>query len=221
MRALALMLALALAGCAVGSDREARAPFLRAVLDATRGAVGRGPVPVDARDVIDAAFLDAAGGPVLLAVPRLTDTGNTLIPVARNRGTVQWTDIAGAGLLTRDGVLVGTRGLGHDMMGADASATRAALRMGGGARLPRVEHRLTPDNRSVRLHYLCDVVPVGREVLRFYGPIHATTIYEERCLGEGPPLRNRYWVDGGGVVRRQAVAVSPEVGILDIDLLRD
>ena len=184
------------------------------------GLVRRAPEGEDARDVMTAARLDAAGVPVLLAVVRSVDQGNTLIPLAANLGTVQWTDAAGGGLLTRDGLLVGTRGLGNDLLTAEVGAVRAALRAGGRRGVPRVETRLRPDNVTIRQRYVCDVVPVGRETLEHYGLSFATTVYEERCDGDRVGTPNRYWVDAGGAVRRQEVRVSKRAGILEISLLR-
>ena len=174
----------------------------------------------DARDVMTAERLDTAGSPVLLAVTRSVDQGNTLIPISANRGTVQWTDIAGGGLLTRGGVLVGTRGLGHDLLTADAAGLRAALAAGGGTRVNRIETHLRADNVQIRRQYLCDVMPVGRDTLSFYGSTFEAVVYEERCRGEGETRVNRYWLDGGGVVRRQEVVVSDEAGVLELSLLR-
>jgi len=211
-----------LAGCQLTND-ERETPTLG---DASRAIVanllGRGAETIDARDAITPAILAQVGTPVLLIVQRDVDQGVTLVPAGVGAdGTVQWRDATGAGLLTRGGVLVGTRGIGFDLLTVDARGTRAALAAGGGRDVLRVERHLRSDDVIVTRDYLCDVVAVDRQVLAFYGRNYPTAIFEERCAGEGPSFVNRYWVGGDGAVRRSEVLVSPEAGVLELNLLRD
>ena len=82
----AILLAATVAGCSNETAEEDRAPILDAVL---ARIIARSPDVPDARDVVTAQALEAAGVPVLLSVPRRTGQGTTLIPVAANLGTVQ------------------------------------------------------------------------------------------------------------------------------------
>lgn len=206
---------LVLTGCGNDPDRSGL-PAIKVVRDAFGGK----PAGQDARDTITAAQIDGAGVPVLLAVQRKVDEGNTLIPVATNLGTVQWTDIAGGGLLTRSGVLVGTRGLGNDLLNADISGLLAALRAGGGRGAPRLELRLRADNVVERTRYSCDVVRVGRERLEYLGRAFETDRFEERCQDGPAAVVNRYWIDDSGKIRQQEVMVSPQAGVMSLSLLR-
>jgi hypothetical protein len=213
--AFAALAGVALAGC--GNDPE-RASF--AAFDLVRDSIGGRPAGPDARETVTAEQVDAAGTPVLLAVAREADLGSTLVPVAANLGTVQWVDIAGGGLLTREGVLVGTRGLGPDLLNADISGLLAALRVGGGQAVPRLELRLRPDNVVERTRYSCDIVRVGRERLTYLGRSFDTDRFEERCRNGADSVVNRYWIDDSGQLRQQEVLVSPQFGIMDLSLLR-
>lgn len=217
-----VLAALALAGLAAcGNDPERTGiPAVQVVRDAL--AQGRAPAGSDARETITAAEIDAAASAVLLAVSREDDRGSTLIPLAANLGVVQWTDVAGGGLLTRDGVLVGTRGLGHDLLQADVSGLLAALRAGGTRDVPRLELRLRPDNVVERTRWVCDVVRAGREriALAIVDRAVDTDRFEERCRSGEATLVNRYWIDDSGRIRRQDVVVGPEFGVLELSLLR-
>ena len=219
-----------LAACIEGGTRE---PFetvtagdaLRAAVASRVGGGGAAEAEsqaVDARRVLSAAVLAQVDKPVLLAIVREADRGVAMAPVGVGAdGTVQWRDGTGAGLLLRGGVLVGTRGLGFDLLTVDDAGLRAALGAGGGRDVPRVERRLRGDNVVVAERLFCDVVAVGRERLDYYGRSHATTRFEERCAGDESAFVNTYWLGTAGLIRRQAVRVGPRAGVLETVVLRE
>jgi hypothetical protein len=143
-----------------------------------------------------------------------------LVPVSTGAdGTVQWRDAGGAGLLMRSGVLVGTRGLGFDLLTVDARGLRSALGQGGGSGVTRVERRLRGDNSVETLSFTCDIVSIGRERLALFGTNYETSHYEERCSGPYDFV-NQYWV-GSGIIRKSEVFVSREAGIIELSVLKD
>jgi hypothetical protein len=224
-RPLARLLAAALLGtlAACGGGTGPGADPERPVFDAlsARLGLGGGEEAPDAREVLTPARIARARTPVILLVVEATDTGLTLIPAAANRGTVQWRDVSGGGLLRRDGILVGTRGFGFDLHTADVAPLAAALRAGGGRGVERVNRYIDGQNRIVAVQYLCSVTPLRRETLDIYGRAFATTVYEEACIGDGPGFVNEYWLDAGGTVRRSRELIHPESGVARIDLLRE
>lgn len=214
-----------LAACSGGTNAEQQMSGGAAKVAATRilgslpGLGAASPTP-DARQVLTPALLNGSSTPVLLIVLMQVDTGLTMIPSAANLGAEQWRDRGSGAILRRDGILVGTRGLGHDLLSADVSALARALRNGGGEDVLRINRVLNGENQVVATQYLCRVAATGRETLEFYGVRHATTIYAEECTGDGPAFANRYWVDSSGIVRRSQERISEELGVLDIQLLR-
>ncbi|KIT17004.1 YjbF family lipoprotein [Jannaschia aquimarina] len=220
-RLLAILSFAVLAGC--GSEREPGG-----LIDLTTSSLGTliglgSPEPEsDVRPLLSPAFLEQVGKPVLLVVDVNRDQAAGFTPVATGVGNVvQWRDGSGIGVLLRSGILVGTRGLGFDLLTADVDGLIGALGRGGGEDVLRVERRLRGDSTIEVRDYLCDVVPVGSETIEFYGQSWRTSLYEERCVGEGQALTNRYWVDTTGAVRRQQVEVSDELGRFDLSLLRN
>ncbi|CUH40725.1 hypothetical protein JSE7799_03460 [Jannaschia seosinensis] len=217
-----LAAALALAGCSSEPDRGDDSALTVAFRTIAQRISGTGPV--DVRETLTAEQIAASRASLILVVVERTDRGLTLAPVAANRGTVQWTDAEGGGLLTRDGILVGTRGFGFDLLTVDAAPLRRALASGSGTDLLRIERVLGGEGVVLREDYLCDLTPVGSEVLDFYGTRYATRILEERCVPVEPggaEFVNRYWLDQEGVVRRSKQRVTPEIGFLRIDRLAD
>lgn len=209
-------LLLALAGC--GSDDLPESP-LGTAARTVGGLVLPGDPAPDARAVLTPEALAASPTAVMLLVTERTDRGLTLVPLSVNRGTEQWTDADGGGILRRHGILVGTRGLGFDLLTADVDGLARALRAGGGRDVLRVNRHLRGDDRIAVRRYLCDVVAVGSETLAFYGRSVRTTVWEERCQGEEDAFVNRYWRENDGTVRRSRERVSPEVGHVDLSLL--
>ncbi len=223
IRGLTLLLcAAALSACSITSSN---APDSAADLgiDALTNIILPDDPPPDAREVLTPEAIARSPTSALLVVVEQSDRGLSVVPIAANRGTVQWLDGSGGGLFTRDGVLVGTRGLGFDLMTADVAALRAALPRGGGSDLLRVNRHLDGTNQMIAERYLCDLVSEGGETLSFYGRSFATTRLSERCMpvDGGPAFTNNFWVERDGTIRRSRVFVSPEIGSLRIDLIAD
>lgn len=216
----AVFVSLALAGCQISNEEEAGPTFGQTARAVLAKQFGQAPEIPDARKIITAELLAQSPDPILLIVQKKQDTAGVLVPVSTGAdGTVQWRDAGGAGLLMRDGVLVGTRGIGFDLLTVDARGLRAALGQGGGQDIARTERRLRGDSTVETLDFLCDVVPTGRETLSLYGRGYVTSRYEERCSGD-VDFVNRYWV-GGGIIRKSEVFVSPEAGVLELTVLKN
>jgi hypothetical protein len=221
-RTLAALSLAALAACSGGTGNQSGdAPVLlqaaRAKLAELAGGGEAGP---DARAVLTPALVAGSPTPLILMLVEETDTALTLVPRASNRGTVQWRDVGGGGILRRDGILVGTRGFGFDLHTADIAPLAAALRRGGGEGVERINRYIDGQNQIVAVQFLCSVRPLGGAVLERYGTRRATTVFEEDCEGAGVGgFVNRYWIDSRGVVQRTQELIHPRSGAVTIDLL--
>lgn len=216
--ALALAAAALLSAC---GNENAPGGLFSVIGDKVAAQVAGGAPPVDARVELTPARLAAQRNSILLVVVDRTDSGYTVLPIAANLGTIQWIDETGGGLLTRDGVLVGTRGFGFDLLQADVGPIRAALRAGGGTGLVRVEHRLNGAGEPVRERFVCTLSPQGAETLTFFGTAYPTRRYEERCAGDARAPVNRYWLDADGGVRKSVVDLGPVLGTLQLSRIVD
>ncbi|CTQ49421.1 YjbF family lipoprotein [Jannaschia donghaensis] len=180
------------------------------------GVVGGAEPVADARSVLTSDLIAASPGSLLLVVQEDGDNGFVVAPVSSNRGTLQWQTLDGTALLQRNGVLVGTRGFGFDLMTADIEPLAAALVQGGGRDLRRV-NRVLVAGRMVALEYFCTVTPRGVETLASFGRTFRTTRYDESCAGaDGDSFTNSYWLSANGAVRRSRERVSPQIGMFDI-----
>ncbi|MEM8848493.1 MAG: YjbF family lipoprotein [Pseudomonadota bacterium] len=214
-RLMGLGLAAAVAACS--STPNVETPF--DILAGTVGGVVNPPETVDARDVLTPELIASSPTSALLAVSQQLDVGYTLIPQAINGNTVQWIDPSGGGLIRRDGLLVGTRGLGFDLFTADLADLSRALRAGGARDARRVERILEGDNQIRAFTYYCDVVPMGPQLLNIYGRQDTTMLFEERCAGDEAAFTNRYWLRQDGLIVRSVERVSAEYGALELTLI--
>ncbi|PQO24186.1 hypothetical protein C2I36_03655 [Rhodobacteraceae bacterium WD3A24] len=142
--------------------------------------------------------LEGVTDPVLLAVIPARDATATLGRIGVNGNVETWSTTDNTTLALRDGILVATRNLGHDLMSVDASRTRALISAGRGGAATRVHRRLGGDRATLVRRYRCVVRPGPAETLESLGQSRPTRRFEERCSGEGQEFVNIYWRERAG-----------------------
>ena len=152
---------------------------------------------------------DGAASQMQVRIPaRGADTRVTL--VARNDDVETWLAVDNISVSFRQGVLVATRGLGHDLMGAGAETTLDALAGQGDEIYRRQMRYLTGDHRTTYLNAGCSMASVGAET---FGALRLQR-HEESCQARDHLFTNIFWTDGTGRIVRSQQWVSPEVGFL-------
>ena len=110
-------------------------------------------------------------------------------------------------LILRNGMLVGTRGLGHDLSVAEPG-TEGLIRAGASGSGTRVMRYFAGDGVERPLQFACTVGA---------GPRPGVTV--ESCEGHGTSFQNSYMVGGGQIaVSRQWI--GPDLGYVTIQVLR-
>lgn len=175
-----------LAACAPTSDQAA----LRALFDAEQ-----------------VAQLDV---PVLLLTT--DDSATALIAGPKTDAVRRWHSRDGQQLSEIAGVLIATRGLGHDLMAADAGG---ALHAGTG---PYARHWTHLDGRLqlVRRDAECQLAFQGTQ--RHQAPLETplVQVFVETC-GGSDPIRNTYHIGADGVVWWSRQWVSDQVGMVTLE----
>ena len=157
------------------------------------------------------------GSEFLRLLARRDDDGPGTVAVWRASDNTQ--------VVLRNGVLVGTRGIGGDIISAEADGTIAAVtgaREGGGARRYFLSDGGYADKELVMS---CDIRPLGSEVTQIANLRFDTVHLRERCIG-GPDdaitIVNHYWVQpGSGIVRRSQQWAGPYSGQFEFLLLKN
>lgn len=139
----------------------------------------------------------------------------TLAPVARNGDVTVWQTRDGITLSFRDGLLIGTRGLGDDLMSADVEGTRAMLRAPATDLYHlHVRTYLGGEDQTLYRRYHC------RETGRADsdpGMAGETRRIEMTCAGPDGALTNIYWIDPSGGIVRSRQWISPAVGYMEAE----
>ncbi len=213
---LVLLAGLAVAGC---SNRKEGGSLLSGL---RQGAAAMLSAPAPARLVgptLRRASIEASKKPfIYVAIP--AGKKDAILGVAgRNGAVTTYATADGSTVSLRDGILVATRGLGHDLMSARMPSL-ARLRMARGPVTVELYHLgLNDQTRAQR--YSCDLADHGADPVTVVQKRYATRRVTLTCAGgDGPGFVNDYWIDSKGVIWKSHQWVSPLPGYLDIALLR-
>jgi len=103
----------------------------------------------------DVAATDSDGPVLLVEIPKL-DAVASLVIAARNGGAITWIDPSGVSLVTQDGIVISTRGLGNDLMIVDITGIARALN-GGAPKFSRLHRYLDGEGQLGRRTFDCDL----------------------------------------------------------------
>lgn len=226
--AVMLAAAVALSGCTSKGEGEGSAALAAgtqvfAAIKAKRASKGKAPFFKPTAKQLDNTKIPA------LQINLLTRGGSELLKRVTQRndrefGTVAvWRSSDGAQIFLRNGVVVGTRGIGGDIISADAGSTIRAIsgaRAGSGERRYFVSDGAYSD-REVVLR--CDIASLGTGTTQVVHRAYTTVHLRETCVGgAGNRTRiiNDYWVQpSNGTVRRSKQWVGPLSGYFELILL--
>ncbi|WP_134679686.1 YjbF family lipoprotein [Paracoccus ravus] len=147
-------------------------------------------------------------GPLILVGLESRNTTQVLAMVGENAGQRTYMTKNEQALILRDGMLVGTRGLGHDLSVAELAASSSLIRSGQSGQTKRVMRYWTGDGLESPLRLDCTVGA---------GPKPGVIL--ESCENGPLKIQNNYIVQGGRVtVSRQWI--GPNLGYATIQELR-
>jgi len=130
--------------------------------------------------------------------------------VAVNKDVETWMAVDNISLSFRQGVLVASRGLGFDLMGADAQGTLNAF-SGQGEEVYRRQMRyLSGDNHSTYLMAGCRMKTIGIEVI----DTQRLQRLEETCKARQNDFTNIFWLNETGDIVQFKQWLSPETGYI-------
>lgn len=178
---------------------------------------GRAPAAAPAAPVVD--ITKAPPGEVLLVTIMSRNAVAPLTKTAQNGTTVTWISPGRVSLTLQDGIVIATRGLNEDLMGADITGVRAALSAGGGS-ANRTHSYVNSEDQIQLREVACVITRDGPEPVATVTGARDAVKYTEACRGKAIAFTNVYWldpVDGSLVQSRQAIA--PSTGFLQINPL--
>lgn len=147
-------------------------------------------------------------GPLILVNLERTNTTQVLAMTGENAGQRTYMTENEQALILRNGMLAGTRGLGHDLSVAEMAQSAALIRAGQSGQARRVMRYWTGDGLESPLTLDCTV-----------GPGPKAGVILESCKKGALEFQNNYLVQGGRVtVSRQWI--GPNLGYATIQELR-
>ena len=164
------------------------------------------------------AELEKAGKPIL-RVSSKTLGQTSLLTVLDAKGDVlTWKTRDGATFSQRSGVLIQTRGLGADLMSAEAPSVGQLMRPGTSYR--RIYYFLGDDDQGTRRTYDCTTTIVGKESIEIMGRSYNATHVSETCERPLGKLNNDYWIEGASI-RQSRQWVSGAIGYVEFQRVID
>ncbi|UWQ01870.1 YjbF family lipoprotein [Aliiroseovarius crassostreae] len=227
--AVAAVAVLGLSAC--GSDKSVTqvpriaAEYTKSIGVAIKGKLGgktpqAAPAPkLDHQALINAA-LKATPGPIAF-VTRKSGAIAAMSPVQSNAGADTWMSAGKLAIVFKDGMIIGTRGFGDDLMASDLGRARSAIKARGQARYSRTYEHLNGLGQTTRFKAQCDL-SVEKHMRVAVGEIDRnTTLMKEQCrYSGGLSFDNRYWVDAAGRIVQSHQWISQGAGHLLVQPLR-
>lgn len=170
------------------------------------------------------SLLDGLSTPSLEVIS--TKRGQTayLIPTQVRKGNstvVVWSTGGNNQVILRDGILIGTRGLGNDIASADVTPALNAVRTQDSSAGQRVMYFRNDLNGVDRMSLSCEVHNLGAESLEIVGRNFPTVHLREDCSNGSGQFANHYWVDRrDGTVWQSRQWGGTASGYFDLRLLK-
>ena len=170
-----------------------------------------------AAPAISPEIANAGPGNILLVTLRARDLVAPMIRTATNGTRVTWKSDSDLAMTFDDGILVSTRGLGDDLMGADAPGLRQAILNGQGTTTRRQSY-LNSLDQIVTHDLTCQVSTSGvEETALLTGPAQLKKVVES-CQSPRLVFENSYWLRGGKIIK-SSQAISASQGFISVEQL--
>lgn len=224
---LALLALLALAACGNDPRRQGTFAVAQSVAASTVGPLlglrGEQPAPAAGTPAEIAAILpQLPAGPVLrFEVPKVEQSAIAFV-AGSNGGSTTFATVTGQTITTRAQVVTATRGFAWDIMSSATNGATDLIRGRRSGTVDRIYRYLDTSDDEVETVARCAIAPAGGETITLAsGDRYATTRMRESCTTPGGSFTNLYWVTAGGAIPRSHQWISPEVGLIEIEVIRN
>ena len=155
------------------------------------------------------------------------DDGNQSLLVlgTDSGGELLWTSAAHVVIVTRQGRIVRTLGLGHDLAGMTTRDERALPAPAAAVQAPFTSTRLEdfPERGLYGVLVSCRAQMVGRQSIKILGQAISVTRVDETCASRRPDwtFTDNFWVDSdNGLVWRSRQHIHPDGGTVETEIFR-
>jgi len=217
MRLASAVLALGLAGCSSASSGNTNySQFYKMMRQSLSASFGNVRVTRDQAAAIPYASMGYAldgGNQIMLVLA--TDSG----------GEMLWTSAAHVVIVTRQGRIVRTLGLDHDLSGLTTRNNAPPPPLTAAFQAPFTSTRLQdfPELGLYGIQVSCRAHMVGRQSINILGQAVPAVRVDESCRSSQPDwsFTDNFWVDGdNGLVWRSRQHVNPKGGTVETEIFR-
>ena len=203
-----LSLALVLTACGPLNEGRGTPAFLSQLLSTE---------DTSAAPAIPPEIANAGPGEVLLVTLRARGAVAPMLRTGQNGNRVTWASPGKVSMTFEDGILISTRGLGDDLMGADIGSLASAIRAGSGT-VQRKHSYLNSLDQIVTNEVTCTITSGGTETVGLLaGPANLRKV-TERCEGRRLVFENTYWLRGSQIIK-SLQAIAPSQGFIETEQL--
>lgn len=207
---------LTLSACGSDNDRLNGFNLARDVVAGAASSV-RPSAPTGALGLTRADLAQILTPVDLITVERLGAQA-VIAKIATNAGVETWSSVDKKTVSFRSGLLVASRGLGDDLIGATVP-NLSQITSGGS--YPRSHSWMRANDQVVRSDFSCRTELVGSSAITIVERSYPVRQFRESCTGDGGAFQNDYWVQIGGKLRQSRQFVSDGVGYVLIQHLSD
>ena len=174
---------------------------------------------IDARKLLNRKQIDNFDIPILFVELQSGQNG-TLTPYPGKGVGQTWLGADGATVTLDNGVLKASRGMGDDLMGATSSMPSWSTLGSQHLTYTREMSYLNGSNKIDTYTFSCQTRKNNkRESLNIWGTTFSVLKYEEECNNNGSILKNTYYLDESGLVRKSRQYHSKTLGHIIIERL--
>lgn len=129
------------------------------------------------------------------------DLTAVLLLAGQRAGVERWRTADRIDIYIRQGMVIGTRGLGDDLMDLDEGGATAMILGRTRGRVTRFYRGLDGESRTLIRAYVCDIAPQGETMVAREGGAVAAFLVQESCQGPRDAFVNQYWLRGGTLLQ--------------------
>ena len=175
---------------------------------------------IDARNLLSRDKINQLKIPILFVELPTGQNGTLVMYPDQGVSGTTWIGADGATISLQDGLLLATRGLGHDLMGGEISIRIKWSEIDKDIYFKRQLSYLDEGNVLNVDSYTCNMVKIKTDVVvKNFDFDFVTSHFEERCANSFYSFRNDYYVDKKDIVRRANFFHSRVIGNIYVERL--
>lgn len=171
-------------------------------------------------DEMAARALAANAAPLILVSLESTGLTQVMAMTGDNSGMRTYMTPNKQAVITRGGMLTGTKGLGNDLSVAEVDQTAALIRARRAGQAQRINRYIGGDGVERPLPMNCAIAVGGGKNFSFAGSNSSATQVTETCEGGGVSVQNSYLVTSSGQIPVSRQWISPVLGYATIQTIR-